>query len=84
MCRVTSLFAIALAVASPWAAAADWQPVAARAAALSTLPAGSEGEAQVADALRLPKCGGYRCSPPPTPRWKSAVRMRAAGACSCR
>ncbi|HEL2965305.1 flagella basal body P-ring formation protein FlgA [Stenotrophomonas maltophilia] len=58
MRRVTSLFAIALALASPWAAAADWQPVASiRAAALSTLPAGSEGEAQVADALRLPKCG---------------------------
>ncbi|MDR2961553.1 MAG: flagellar basal body P-ring formation protein FlgA [Stenotrophomonas sp.] len=59
MRRVTTLFAIALAVASPWAAAADWQPVASiRTAALSTLPAGSEGEAQVADALRLPKCGG--------------------------
>ena len=59
MRRVTSLFAIALAVAAPWAAAADWQPVASiRTAALSTLPAGSEGEAQVADALRLPKCGG--------------------------
>ncbi|WP_447896908.1 flagellar basal body P-ring formation chaperone FlgA [Stenotrophomonas sepilia] len=58
MRRVTSLFAIALALASPWAAAADWQPVASiRAAALSTLPAGSEGEALVADALRLPKCG---------------------------
>ncbi len=58
MRRVTSLLAIALAVASPWAAAADWQPVASiRTAALSTLPAGSEGEAQVADALRLPKCG---------------------------
>ncbi|MGM1041245.1 MULTISPECIES: flagellar basal body P-ring formation chaperone FlgA [Stenotrophomonas maltophilia group] len=58
MRRVTSLFAIALALASPWAAAADWQPVASiRAAALSTLPAGSEGEAQVADALRLPICG---------------------------
>ncbi|HGM5046851.1 flagellar basal body P-ring formation chaperone FlgA [Stenotrophomonas maltophilia] len=59
MRRVTSLFAIALAVAAPWATAADWQPVASiRTAALSTLPAGSEGEAQVADALRLPKCGG--------------------------
>ena len=58
MRRVTSLFTIALALASPWAAAADWQPVASiRAAALSTLPAGSEGEAQVADALRQPKCG---------------------------
>lgn len=59
MRRVPSLFAIALAVAAPWATAADWQPVASiRTAALSTLPAGSEGEAQVADALRLPKCGG--------------------------
>ncbi|HDS1619391.1 TPA: flagellar basal body P-ring formation protein FlgA [Stenotrophomonas maltophilia] len=59
MRRVTSLLAIALALAPPWAAAADWQPVASiRTAALSTLPAGSEGEAQVADALRLPKCGG--------------------------
>lgn len=59
MRRVPSLFAIVLAVAAPWATAADWQPVASiRTAALSTLPAGSEGEAQVADALRLPKCGG--------------------------
>lgn len=58
MRRITSLLAIALAAAAPWAAAADWQPVASiRAAALSTLPAGSEGGAQVADALRLPKCG---------------------------
>ena len=59
MRRVTSIFAIALSLASPWATASDWQPVASiRTAALSTLPAGSEGEAQVADALRLPKCGG--------------------------
>ncbi|AEM51289.1 flagellar basal body P-ring formation chaperone FlgA [Stenotrophomonas maltophilia] len=59
MRRVPSLFAIVLAVAAPWATAADWQPVASiRTAALSTLPAGSEGEAQVADALRLPRCGG--------------------------
>ena len=57
MRRITSLLAIALAFASPWAAAADWQPVASiRTAALSTLPAGSEGEAVVADALRLPRC----------------------------
>ena len=55
MRRVTSLFAIALALAAPWAGATDWQPVASiRTAALPTLPAGSEGEAQVADALRLP------------------------------
>ncbi|MHC1652324.1 flagellar basal body P-ring formation chaperone FlgA [Stenotrophomonas maltophilia] len=59
MRRLTSLLAIALALASPWAAASDWQPVASiRAAALTTLPAGSEGEAQVADALRLPRCRG--------------------------
>jgi flagella basal body P-ring formation protein FlgA len=56
---ISSILAVALAVASPWAVAADWQPVASiRAAALSSLPAGSEGEAQVADALRLPRCGG--------------------------
>ena len=58
MRRITSLLGIALALASPWAAAADWQPVASiRTAALSTLAAGSEGEAVVADALRLPRCG---------------------------
>ncbi len=56
---ISSILAVALAVASPWAVAADWQPVASiRAAALSSLPTGSEGEAQVADALRLPRCGG--------------------------
>jgi len=56
---ISSILAVALAIASPWALAADWQPVASiRAAALSSLPAGSEGEAQVADALRLPRCGG--------------------------
>jgi len=39
------------------AAAADWQPVASiRAAALSTLAAGTEGEAVLADTLRLPAC----------------------------
>jgi flagella basal body P-ring formation protein FlgA len=59
MRRVTSLFAIALALASPWAVAADWQPVASiRAAALSTLAGGSEGGAQVADSQRHPRCGG--------------------------
>lgn len=58
MRRIISLLAITLATASPWAVAADWQPVASiRTAALSTLPAGTEGEAQVADALRLPRCG---------------------------
>lgn len=56
---ISSILAVALAIASPWAVAADWQPVASiRAAALSSLPAGSEGEAQVADALRLPRCAG--------------------------
>ncbi|SFR75715.1 flagella basal body P-ring formation protein FlgA [Stenotrophomonas maltophilia] len=56
---ISSILAVALAIASPWVLAADWQPVASiRAAALSSLPAGSEGEAQVADALRLPRCGG--------------------------
>lgn len=59
MRRIASFLAIAMAVAAPWATAADWQPVASiRAAALSTLAAGTEGEAVVADALRLPKCGG--------------------------
>ncbi|HDS0947531.1 TPA: flagellar basal body P-ring formation protein FlgA [Stenotrophomonas maltophilia] len=58
MRRITSLMAIALALAAPWASAADWQPVASiRTAALSTLAAGTEGEAVVADALRLPRCG---------------------------
>lgn len=58
MRRITSLMAIALALAAPWARAADWQPVASiRTAALSTLAAGTEGEAVVADALRLPRCG---------------------------
>ena len=55
---ITSLLALALALTASSAIAADWQPVASiRAAALSTLPAGSEGEAVVADALRLPRCG---------------------------
>ena len=58
MRRMTLLVAAALAMAAPWAQAAQWQPVASiRAAALSTLAAGSEGEAIVADALRLPQCG---------------------------
>lgn len=56
---ISSILAVALAIASPWVLAVDWQPVVSiRAAALSSLPAGSEGEAQVADALRLPRCGG--------------------------
>ncbi|WP_303639098.1 flagellar basal body P-ring formation chaperone FlgA [Stenotrophomonas tuberculopleuritidis] len=68
MRRVTCLIALALATAAPWAAAADWQPVASiRAAALSTLPAGTNGEAVVADALRLPRCGsGLQVQPTAT------------------
>lgn len=59
MRRIVLFLATAMAVAAPWATAADWQPVASiRAAALSTLAAGTEGEAVVADALRLPRCGG--------------------------
>ena len=55
---VTLLFIVA-AVGSPVAQAAGaWQPVEAiRAAALSTLPAGSEGETTLDSALRLPACG---------------------------
>lgn len=50
---------IALAGASPHAqAAGGWQPVdSIRAAALSTLPAGSEGDTTLDSALRLPACG---------------------------
>lgn len=48
-----------LALASaPVAAAPSWQPVdTIRTAALSLLGAGAQGEAVVADALRLPACG---------------------------
>jgi flagella basal body P-ring formation protein FlgA len=54
----TALIA-ALALASPPAqAAGSWQPVdSIRAAALSTLPAGSEGDTTLDSALRLPACG---------------------------
>ncbi len=50
---------IALVGASPHAqAAGGWQPVdSIRAAALSTLPAGSEGDTTLDSALRLPACG---------------------------
>lgn len=50
---------IALAGASAHAqAAGGWQPVdSIRAAALSTLPAGSEGDTTLDSALRLPACG---------------------------
>lgn len=48
----------ALAGAAPRAQAAGWQPVESiRAAALSTLPAGSEGDTTLDSALRLPACG---------------------------
>ena len=47
-----------LAPALPAMASPQWQPVASiRAAALSLLGAGAEGEAVVADAMRLPACG---------------------------
>ena len=46
-----------LAMAAPTWAAPSWQPVdSIRTAALSTLGAGEQGEAVVADALRLPAC----------------------------
>lgn len=46
-----------LAMAAPAWAAPSWQPVdSIRAAALSTLAAGEQGEAVVVDALRLPAC----------------------------
>lgn len=54
-----------LIVALPTVAAGAWQPVdSIRAAALSTLPAGSEGETTLDAALRLPACGqGLRAQP---------------------
>ncbi|WP_313341923.1 flagellar basal body P-ring formation chaperone FlgA [Stenotrophomonas sp.] len=54
----TALIA-AVALASPPAqAAGSWQPVdSIRTAALSTLPAGSEGDTTLDSALRLPACG---------------------------
>ncbi|WMJ71528.1 flagellar basal body P-ring formation chaperone FlgA [Stenotrophomonas sp. 24(2023)] len=48
---------VLLALAAPVFAAGGWQPVdSIRAAALSTLPKGSEGEAIVADSLRMTAC----------------------------
>jgi flagella basal body P-ring formation protein FlgA len=49
----------------PAAAAGGWQPVdSIRAAALSTLPAGSEGDTTLDSALRLPACGqGLKAQP---------------------
>lgn len=55
--------AILLTAAATWAAApvhaaGGWQPVESiRAAALSTLPAGSDGDTTLDSALRLPACG---------------------------
>jgi len=52
------LTAVALWAAAPAQAAGGWQPVESiRAAALSTLPAGSEGDTTLDSALRLPACG---------------------------
>lgn len=54
----TLLFALASASLAPAMAAGAWQPVESiRAAALSTLSAGSEGETTLDAALRLPACG---------------------------
>lgn len=54
-----------LVLAALPASAAGWQPVdSIRAAALSTLPAGSEGDTTLDSALRLPACGqGLRAQP---------------------
>lgn len=55
---ITVLLALTSAAVAPASAAGAWQPVEAiRAAALSTLPAGSEGETTLDSALRLPACG---------------------------
>lgn len=54
-----------LVLATVPVSAAGWQPVdSIRAAALSTLPAGSEGDTTLDSALRLPACGqGLRAQP---------------------
>ncbi len=55
---VSLMFAVASLGSSAALAAGAWQPVEAiRAAALSTLPAGSEGDTTLDSALRLPACG---------------------------
>ncbi len=55
---ITLLFALTAASQAPAMAAGAWQPVESiRAAALSTLSAGSEGETTLDSALRLPACG---------------------------
>lgn len=55
---VLVLIAATLLAAAPAHAAGSWQPVESiREAALSTLPAGSEGDTTLDSALRLPACG---------------------------
>lgn len=54
----TTLIAVVALASLPARAAGGWQPVdSIRAAALSTLPAGSEGDTTLDSALRLPACG---------------------------
>ncbi len=69
-----------LALASaPVAAAPSWQPVdTIRTAALSLLGAGAQGEAVVADALRLPACG-QGLTAQPTANTTVEVSCPAAG-----
>lgn len=59
------ILAVLALVAVPASAAGGWQPVdSIRAAALSTLPAGSEGDTTLDSALRLPACGqGLKAQP---------------------
>lgn len=59
------ILALLALAASTACAASGWQPVdSIRAAALSTLPAGSEGDTTLDSALRLPACGqGLRAQP---------------------
>ncbi len=55
---ITVLFALTAVSLAPAMAAGAWQPVESiRAAALSTLSTGSEGETTLDSALRLPACG---------------------------
>ncbi|MBT2767446.1 flagellar basal body P-ring formation protein FlgA [Stenotrophomonas sp. ISL-67] len=55
---IAAIFIATLAGAPAHAQAGGWQPVdSIRAAALSTLPAGSEGDTTLDSALRLPACG---------------------------
>lgn len=59
------ILALLALAGAPASAAGAWQPVdSIRAAALSTLPAGSEGDTTLDSALRLPICGqGLRAQP---------------------